>query len=1105
MRTEYYYQLSLIFLGVVATLFFGAFFYREVFPEYKIYQDIYWDLEKFRSGYTGKPPPPFTFGIKQIVFEKDDHGAPIIDRCTSCHVALQYNHFALTGPDSVWQKLDETIASLEKDGKQKEADRLKGLKTVEVGEHTYDVTKVLRMHPLMGKETRPFQFHPIDEYGCTSCHNGNGSGLTTEKAHGPVFDGQYEEEFVGPEPKFSELDSENDPAFARIFNHKPGHSLLFQTTPIYVGALMEAKCVQCHQAGKDDVLLKHYKRGEELYVSQACYACHRIDGLARGGVGPELTLEGMKYPWFIKESIVWPQADLKTSTMPNYRLDHVELEDLMTFLLAQNGRGRDRSETDYKKKITKWDAGEKTAIEKPINPAELHDLRYSMTIFATEGCAACHRLKGFESNVGYKSAKDKDEFETHYRESQWFKKLFPEEIIGSDIVKVLKEHSNEIDEHIIDNLRDGSILEEIESKYPHTIESFYANFAYAKRAGQNSVKWNDRVHRVLMMYIQEYGLGRLIGPRPNWSGIYRSDEWLIEHFRKPNRHTARSIMPALPFDDSKFYALTYMLDVLGKKNRDQVRQIWEKKGFDAELAYQIYCSQCHGEFLHGNGPVAEWIYPIPKNLRNADFLRNFTRENVIDSITHGVKGTPMPPWGEVAEDKPLADGIPVISGNEIKQIVDWIFSSLLGGEVIKNSKDVPKWQYSPADVLEEIRLEGGKLEQGPQPEFIELKEAKPSSASLNPLALTSQKSKSQEPRVDDVFTISPNKLGGLEKNSYYIQKKYYTKENLQAGQSFFELNCAVCHGIEADGTGYRAGSMFDAKPRMLTNLHWIDTRDDLRLLRSIKYGVQGTSMIPWGDQTTSLQRMQLVMFIRSLSISQEERDSLFNTLYRVFDTADQTIDTARVEEYGVLNKLNEQIKTLVQQQDALRIKVLEGNAKADEALNQYKDQLNLSAEVQFHQAKDQLLVDLKKLVKEEGSIYQILGIQLIAKSIFDNTDKIYLEVIESNSIHYEVKDGKLISTYDPEKEKKNEDLLNQIVTQLDQRIAENEKLKSALEAKVPSKEVTEELASKNALLSSLTKLKKEVHSASNQTKLLREKQIAIYKQYVEKEMPHGKI
>ena len=29
------------------------------------------------------------------------------------------------------------------------------------------------------------------------------------------------------------------------------------------------------------------------------------------------------------------------------------------------------------------------------------------------------------------------------------------------------------------------------------------------------------------------------------------------------------------------------------------------------------------------------------------------KEEAILSITHGVKGTPMPPWGEVGEDKQL--------------------------------------------------------------------------------------------------------------------------------------------------------------------------------------------------------------------------------------------------------------------------------------------------------------------------------------------------------------------------------------------------------------------------------------------------------------------
>ena len=66
----------------------------------------------------------------------------------------------------------------------------------------------------------------------------------------------------------------------------------------------------------------------------------------------------------------------------------------------------------------------------------------------------------------------------------------------------------------------------------------------------------------------------------------------------------------------------------------------------------MMCSQCHGVDLTGKGVIAEWIYPIPKNLRNPDFLRNLTIDKAIDSIKHGVTGTPMPPWGEAAGGKP---------------------------------------------------------------------------------------------------------------------------------------------------------------------------------------------------------------------------------------------------------------------------------------------------------------------------------------------------------------------------------------------------------------------------------------------------------------------
>ena len=52
-------------------------------------------------------------------------------------------------------------------------------------------------------------------------------------------------------------------------------------------------------------------------------------------------------------------------------------------------------------------------------------------------------------------------------------RIIPEMITGADLVKAIEEHSKEIDERIVDNVRQNSLLEEIEAKYPETIEALY--------------------------------------------------------------------------------------------------------------------------------------------------------------------------------------------------------------------------------------------------------------------------------------------------------------------------------------------------------------------------------------------------------------------------------------------------------------------------------------------------------------------------------------------------------------------------------------------------------------------------------------------------------
>lgn len=1259
------YQIYLIALGVLTTIMLGLFLYREVAPEYLIYQKDYISLEKFRSEYTGSPPPDFHTGIKQIVIPAKNNGPEVIDRCVSCHVALQFPHFSPTklttdingnivydakgiplqeaNPDYVWLKLEEKIAELtdeavnkqllergetaEVNRRLKEADKYKSCKVAHVEEHTYDVTRVLRMHPLIGKETRPFEYHPLEIYGCTSCHSGNGRGLVTDRAHGPVFEGTYEAHFEGPRPVFLESDEDNDPLYAQLYNHKPGDRLHFQTTPILVGNLIQSRCVQCHQPsstqlsflnanmrgyvknknqliekleksiqndqnalsvllqlrknlsklgyqgalaqlkqeaqnenqsdkkqqqirnqltyllqiakeqkgaekgiqdkineqlvlligslslaeeldnqlsgkeidvdsviqlfldeqrqkgvknqgtlftkeealslakataqhiqdmqfplremGKDqraitamttdiDLLTTTYQKGQQLFFSQGCYACHRIAGYSRGGVGPDLTAEGLNEPWFIKESVVWPQADLRTSTMPNVKMDHEELEAVMTYLLAQRNDNKTVGEATFQKHLNEWEGGQKMPWEEPLPPSEIYNVRNSMIIFATEGCASCHRLKGFESNVGFSVEKRpiQPSFDELYKERTWFSQLFPEDILGSKLVAVIDKHAEEIDLHIQDGVRKDSILEEIEKRFPEYIESFYSNFKFAFRAknhhydelaenekdptkkaaiiAQKAV-WKERVHRILMMYIQEYGLGRLIGPRLNWSGVFRSDEWLMEHFWNPSSHSPRSLMPIFPFDESKFRALTFMLDSLAKHNREQLREIWDKRGFNPELAVQIHCAQCHGEFLQGNGPVAEWIYPIPKNLRNATFLRNLTKTQAAQSIIHGVMGTPMPPWGEIAVDKQQENKLPVLTREEVEQIVDWIFSQVQEEKASDTPSDLLKWHYTPEDLIQELKNEGDFRRLKPKKEakqqeqhsflreFLDCAKEKKYLASLTPAVVNDQEHEELE-----IFDIVPNPIPGAEKKAYYIKKNYYTKENLSAGEQFFNLNCAICHGKQGDGAGLRAEAMYDAKPRMLTNLDWLETRDDLRLLRSIKYGVPGTAMTAWGDLTTALQRMQLVMYIRSLSSDQQRRQELNKVLYQTFTTMSWQIEKAHIIEYEGLQAIGKEQQLLRQTLEDISSKIENGQKVSTETASLYEKQMQLLEKSTAKQKVHQQFETLLQLVKQEANLYKVLGESLIINEDLAPLFPSYLKLIQLNKERYLFENDKLL-------------------------------------------------------------------------------------------------
>lgn len=87
---------------------------------------------------------------------------------------------------------------------------------------------------------------------------------------------------------------------------------------------------------------------------------------------------------------------------------------------------------------------------------------------------------------------------------------------------------------------------------------------------------------------------------------------------------------------------------------------------------------------------------------------------------------------------------------------------------------------------------------------------------------------------------------------------------------FFKGTCARCHGEKGDGHGPIA-IYLDPYPRDLTKVGFMNSKSDERLITSIKEGVAGTSMAPWGHVINDEQVRGLLAYIRQTFVKDKQR------------------------------------------------------------------------------------------------------------------------------------------------------------------------------------------------------------------------------------------
>ncbi|HQQ76270.1 MAG TPA: c-type cytochrome [Thermoanaerobaculia bacterium] len=162
-----------------------------------------------------------------------------------------------------------------------------------------------------------------------------------------------------------------------------------------------------------------------------------------------------------------------------------------------------------------------------------------------------------------------------------------------------------------------------------------------------------------------------VGPELAFTSAQRDDKWMLAHFRDPKSVVPGSLMPPYPLPDDIFDALSaYLLS----RRPPEIPAEPEKR-------YAALCSRCHGEKGQGNGLIAEYLDPKPRDLTKAAFMRTKTRERLVASLVNGVPGTSMAPWGRILGGEAQAGAL-----------VDYVLSTWS-----KDSRaQVPKGRVIPA-------------------------------------------------------------------------------------------------------------------------------------------------------------------------------------------------------------------------------------------------------------------------------------------------------------------------------------------------------------------------------------------------------------------------
>ncbi|MBI4474899.1 MAG: c-type cytochrome, partial [Acidobacteria bacterium] len=194
--------------------------------------------------------------IPNLTYDHPFKQIPRVDRCTTCHLGIDQRDFE-------------------------------------------NAPQPYKTHPNLDLYLTASSAHPMETFGCTSCHAG--------------LDRAVDFQTAGHMPRSEEQRAEWEEKYHWHEEH-------YLETPMYPMNGIEAGCYKCHNASVDVPAANALNNGRDLIRIYGCFGCHRIPGYEGvRKVGPDLsTVSGKLTKDWVKKWLANPKGFKSEARMPAF-------------------------------------------------------------------------------------------------------------------------------------------------------------------------------------------------------------------------------------------------------------------------------------------------------------------------------------------------------------------------------------------------------------------------------------------------------------------------------------------------------------------------------------------------------------------------------------------------------------------------------------------------------------------------------------------------------------------------------------------------------------------------------------------------------------------